>query len=86
VSTEEEKSKALAGRISEAPENGNLAVVDEMMAPDYVIHARLLPDREPGREGTIRAIAQISAVSNASVPSEDQVTAGDKVVSRQLWR
>jgi hypothetical protein len=84
VSTEEEKSKALAGRISEAPENGNLAVVDEMMAPDYIIHARLLPHQEPGREGAIRAIAQLSAaVSNASVPFEDQVAAGDKVVSRQ---
>jgi hypothetical protein len=82
VSTEEEKNKALARRFSEARENGNLAVVEEMMAPHYIIHARLLPHQEPGREGAIRAIAQLSAVSNASVPFEDQV-AGDKVVSRQ---
>jgi ketosteroid isomerase-like protein len=84
VSTEEEKNRALARRFSEARENGNLAVVDEMMAPDYIIHARLLPHQEPGREGAIRAIAQLSAaVSNASVPFEDRVAAGDKVVSRQ---
>jgi predicted ester cyclase len=83
VSTEEEKNKELARRFLEAREKGNLAVVHEMMAPNYVIHARLLPDQEPGREGAIRAIAQLSAaVSNASVQFEDQVAADDKVVTR----
>jgi len=83
VSTEEEKNKELAGRFLEAREKGNLAVVHEMMAPNNVIHARLLPDQEPGREGAIRAIAQLSAaVSNASVQFEDQVAADDKVVTR----
>jgi len=83
VSSEEEKNKALARRFLDAREKGELAVVDEMMAPDYVIHARLLPGQEPGREGAIRAIAQLSAaVSNTSVHFEDQVAAGDKVVTR----
>jgi serine phosphatase RsbU (regulator of sigma subunit)/predicted ester cyclase len=83
VSFEEEKNMALARRFLEAREKGDLDAVDEMMAPDYVIHARLLPGQEPGREGTKRAIAQLSAaVSNASVHFEDQVAAGDKVVSR----
>jgi serine phosphatase RsbU (regulator of sigma subunit)/predicted ester cyclase len=83
VSSEEEKNMALARRFLEAREKGDLDAVDEMMAPDYVIHARLLPGQEPGREGTKRAIAQLSAaVSNASVHFEDQVAAGDKVVSR----
>jgi serine phosphatase RsbU (regulator of sigma subunit)/ketosteroid isomerase-like protein len=83
VSSEEEKNMALARRFLEAREKGDLAVVDEMMAPDYVIHARLLPGQEPGREGAIRAIAQLSAaVSNTSVHFEDQVAAGDKVVTR----
>jgi len=84
VSTEQEKNKALARRLSEARDKGSLTVVDEMMIPDYIIHARLLPNQEPGREGAIRAIAQLSAaVSNASIPLEDQEAAGDKVVSRQ---
>jgi ketosteroid isomerase-like protein len=60
VSSEEEKNKALARRFLEAREKGDLAVVDEMMAPDYVTHARLLPGQEPGREGAVRAIAQFS--------------------------
>jgi serine phosphatase RsbU (regulator of sigma subunit)/predicted ester cyclase len=83
VSSEEEKNKALARRFLEAREKGDIAVVDEMMAPDYVIHARLLPGQQPGREGAIRAIAELSAaVSNASVHFEDQVAADDKVVTR----
>jgi ketosteroid isomerase-like protein len=83
VSSEEEKNKALARRFLEAREKGDLAVVDEMMAPDYVTHARLLPGQGPGRKGAVRAIAQLSAaVSNTSVDFEDQVAGGDKVVTR----
>ena len=79
-----EENMALARRFIEARLKGDLDALDEMMAPDYIIHARLLPHQEPGREGAIRAIAQLSAaVPNASVPFEDQVAAGDKVVSRQ---
>ena len=85
MSSEEEKNRALARRFIEARETGDLDAVDEMMAPDYVIHGRLLPGQEPGREGAKRAIAQLSdAVSNASIHFEDQVAAGDKVVTRVL--
>src|SRR5918995_2442710 len=78
-----EENMALARRFLEAREKGDLAAVDEMMAPDFVIHARLFPGQQPGRAGAIRAIAQLSsAVSNASVHFEDQVAAGDKVVTR----
>jgi hypothetical protein len=54
-----------------------------MMAPDFVGHTKLLPDQEPTREGKKWAYAQFSAaVSNARIHFEDQVAAGDKVVSR----
>jgi serine phosphatase RsbU (regulator of sigma subunit) len=54
-----------------------------MLAPDYVGHTKLLPGQEPGREGLKWATAQLSAaVSNRSVLFEDQVAAGDKVVTR----
>jgi serine phosphatase RsbU (regulator of sigma subunit) len=53
------------------------------MAPDFVSHSKLLPGQEPDREGKKWAYAQFSAaVSKASVHFEDQVAAGDKVVSR----
>src|SRR5215217_4396536 len=57
--------------------------MDEILAPDFVSHARLLPGQEPGREGEKRATAQLSAaLSNASVVVEDEVAGDDKVVSR----
>jgi len=78
-----EQNKALARRFIEARLKGNLDVLDEMMTPDYVCHTKLLPGQEPGREGAKRALAQLAAaVSNVRVVVEDQVTAGDKIVTR----
>jgi serine phosphatase RsbU (regulator of sigma subunit) len=83
VSSEEEKNKELARRFMEARVKGDMDAVDEMMTPDFVGHAKVLPGQEPGREGAIRAIAQYSAAfSNARVLVEDQIAAGDRVVSR----
>ena len=78
-----EENMALARRFIEALVKGNLDALDEMMAPDFVNHTILLPGQEPGREGEKWAIAQISAaISYVSVVVEDQVAAGEKVVSR----
>jgi len=78
-----EENMALARRFIEARLKGDLEALDEMMAPDYVSHPKLLPDQQPGREGTIRALAQLAAaVSNVRVIVEDQVASGDKVVTR----
>ena len=83
MKSEEERNKELARRFFEARVKGDMGAVDEMMAPVYVSHSKVLPGQEPGREGAIRAIAQYSgAISNASVLVEDQIAAGDKVVSR----
>jgi predicted ester cyclase len=81
MSTEE--NMALARRFIEARIKGDLNAVDEMMAPDYVSHTKLLPGQEPGREGEKWALSQFSAaVSVTYFTIEDQVAAGDKVVSR----
>jgi predicted ester cyclase len=78
-----EENMALARRFIEALVKGNLDAMDEMMTPDFVNHTELLPGQEPGREGEKWAIAQVSAaISNVSVVVEDQVAAGEKVVSR----
>src|ERR687885_643125 len=78
-----EQSMALARRFMEAKVTGNLKAMDELMAPDYVNHTKLVPGQQPGPEGEKRAIAQFSAAfSKSSVHFEDQVAAGDKVVSR----
>jgi serine phosphatase RsbU (regulator of sigma subunit)/predicted ester cyclase len=78
-----EENIALARRFMEAKVTGDLKAMDEIMAPDYVNHTKLVPGQQPGPEGEKRAIAQFSAAfSKSSVHFEDQVAAGDKVVSR----
>src|SRR5215218_1519468 len=78
-----EENMALARRFLESQVKGDLEAMDEMMAPDFVGHTKLLPDQQPDREGKKWAYAQFSAAtSNASIHFEDQVAANDKVVSR----
>jgi ketosteroid isomerase-like protein len=78
-----EENMALARRFLEANFKGDLDAMDEMMAPDFVGHTKLLPDQQPDREGQKWAYAQFSAsVSNPSIHFEDQIAAGDKVVTR----
>src|SRR5918995_3231550 len=80
-----EENMALARRFMEARIKGDLDAVDETLAPDFVNHTSLLSVQEPDREGVKRVTAQLSAaVSNASVHIEDQIAAGDKVVTRSV--
>jgi hypothetical protein len=59
-----------------------VAAVDEMMAPDFISHTPLLSVQAPDREDVKWLTAQLSAaVSNPSIHFEDQLAAGDKVVS-----
>ena len=79
----EENNMALARRLMEARVRGDVDALDEMLTPDFVSHTRLVPDQPPGREGEKWAIAQLNAaLSNRSIHFEDQIAAGDKVVSR----
>jgi predicted ester cyclase len=78
-----EENMALARRFLEALVEGDLDAMDEMMSPDFVSRNILLPGQEPNREDKKWAYAQFSAAtSNARVLVEDQVAAGDKVVTR----
>jgi predicted ester cyclase len=87
VSEVEEKNKALVSRFLEARVMGDVDAVEKMLAPNFVNHTKVLPNEEPGREGFIQAIAQYNAAfSNSSIIVEDQVAAGDKVVSRCVVR
>jgi steroid delta-isomerase-like uncharacterized protein len=81
-----DENKALVRRLIEEVEKGNLDVIDELLASDFVDHD-LLPDQEPDREGYKRGIAEDSAAfSNLSINIEDQIAEGDKVMTRFTWR
>jgi serine phosphatase RsbU (regulator of sigma subunit) len=67
----------------EARVKGDVDALDQMMTPDYVSHAKLLPDQQPDREGEKWVAAQFAAAfSNRRLLVEDQVAGGDKVVTR----
>src|SRR3712207_1844388 len=78
-----EENMTLARRFMEARVKGDLDALDEMMTPDYVSHAKLLPDQQPDREGEKWVAAQFAAAfSNRRLLVEDQVAGDDKVVTR----
>jgi len=78
-----EENMALVRRFIEAAVKGDLDAVDQMLAPDFVNHNKLLSGQEPDRESYKRAIsAYHAALSLDRLIIEDQVAAGDKVVTR----
>ena len=80
-----EKNKALVRRLfDEAWGQGNLAVVDELVAPDYVLHA-YSEDEAFGRgaEGLRQLISSTQTwFPEGHLTIEDQIAEGDKVVTR----
>jgi predicted ester cyclase len=83
VSDAEEKNKALVRRFFEARVKTDLDTLDKMLAPDFVSHTNRLPDQPSDREGYKRQVAtSVSAFSDVRFVIEDQVAAGDKVISR----
>jgi serine phosphatase RsbU (regulator of sigma subunit)/predicted ester cyclase len=65
----------------EAQAKGDLDVVKEMMAPDFVAHS-LLPGQEPDRNGYLRATAEYhAAFSGIRYIIEKQLAEGDEVVT-----
>jgi serine phosphatase RsbU (regulator of sigma subunit)/predicted ester cyclase len=83
VTSEEEKNKELTGRFMEARINGDLDTVDEMIAPHFVNHNRLISGQESDHEDYLRGIsAYQAALSERHLIIEDQVAGEDKVVTR----
>src|SRR5215211_7943326 len=79
MSTEE--NKALVRRFLEAHASGDVDIVDEMLAPDFVDH-NLMPGQQPGREGYLRALTEYhAAYSHPRYVIEKQLAEGDEVVT-----
>ena len=79
-----EENMALARRFMEARVvKRDLNAVDEMLAPNFINHNKLVPGQEPDREDYLRGIAAFhGALSPGRLIIEDQVAGGDKVVTR----
>ena len=78
-----EQNKALVRKFfEEVWSKGNVAVVDELLAPDFVDRS-LLPGQGSSREGYKRSITEFrAAFSFAELTIEDQIAEGDMVVTK----
>ena len=81
-----EDNMALVRRFFEARANADLDAIDEMLAPDFVVHTKLFPDQQSDlsdREAYKRSVTEyFAAFSDVRFLVEDQVAGGDKVVTR----
>jgi steroid delta-isomerase-like uncharacterized protein len=85
MSTEE--NKAVVRRFYEAGNKQNRAVVEELIAPNWVWHGPLPPGFSPDRAGGLRAMTVYwTAFPDGHVTIEDLIAEGDKVVLRGTFR
>ncbi len=81
MSTEE--NKAVVRRLLDVWEQGNIDLIDELLAPDYVNHSPATPEQPTGPEGLKGAVSMFrSAIPDLKMVVEDMIAEGDKVVLR----
>jgi steroid delta-isomerase-like uncharacterized protein len=77
------ENKAIVRRWFAETDRGNLDIVNELCAPDYIDHAPPLPGMPAGNAGVREANRQLRAAFPDTVHIiEDQIAEGDTVVTR----
>jgi predicted ester cyclase len=78
-----ETNKALVRRFYEEIDKGNLDILDELVAEDYLDHnPPPFPGLPPGREGLKQSFKIFLTATPGYHQIEDQIAEGDKVVTR----
>ena len=78
-----DENKALVRRFYAEIDNGNIDVIDELLANDYVDHsAPPYSDFPGGKDGVKRGFKMFQAATPGHHVIEDQIAEGDKVVTR----
>jgi len=78
-----EESKAIMRRFWDAWEQGNVDLLDELLAPEYINHTLAAPDLPPGPEGVKEVVSMFhSAMPDLRVVIEDMIAEGEKVATR----
>lgn len=78
-----ESNKALVRRFYEEIDKGNIEVIDELVADDYLDHSPPpFPGLAAGREGLKQAFKLFAKATPGKHRIEDQIAEGDKVVTR----
>jgi steroid delta-isomerase-like uncharacterized protein len=78
-----EESKDIVRRFWGVWEEGNIDLVDELLAPDYVNRTPATPDQPTGPEGVKGVVGMFrSGMPDLKVVIEDMIAEGDKVAVR----
>jgi len=77
-----EENKSLVRRFYAEIDDLNIAVIDELVAPDFVNHCPPPFPVAPGRDGLKEAFEIFAAATPGRHEILDQVAEGDKVVTR----
>jgi steroid delta-isomerase-like uncharacterized protein len=78
-----EESKATMRRYLDVFEQGNIELLDELLAPDYINHSPATPDLPTGPEGVKAVVTMFrSAIPDLRVVVDDMIAEGDKVATR----
>jgi steroid delta-isomerase-like uncharacterized protein len=84
MSTEE--NKAIVRRFTEEVNQGNLAALDELCAPNWVYHDPDFPDVRTLADYKRFITEARSAFPDFHATIEDLIAEGDEVVARGMWR
>jgi steroid delta-isomerase-like uncharacterized protein len=77
------ENKAVVRRLLDVWEQGDIDLIDELLAPDYVNHSPASPEHPTGPEGLKGAVSMFrSAIPDLKMVVEDVIAEGDKVVLR----
>lgn len=79
-----EESKAVVRKfLEEVFGGGDLELIEELFAPDYVLHDPVLPEEVRGQEGMRGYVSMYrGAYPDTAFTIEDQISDGDEVVTR----
>jgi steroid delta-isomerase-like uncharacterized protein len=78
-----EEKKEIVRRFWGVWEEGNLGLVDELLAPDYLNHSPGLPGQPEGPEGVKAVVSMFrGGLPDLRVVIEDVIAEGDKVMMR----
>jgi steroid delta-isomerase-like uncharacterized protein len=82
-----EENKAIVLRYFAEMDRGNIDIVDELIAEDYVDHNPALPGVGPGREGNRQYMRMLkTAFPDAAHTIDDIIAEGNKVMTRVTAR
>jgi len=78
-----EENKAVMRRFWNIWEDGNIELLDELLAPDYINHNLAAPDLPQGPEGVKAVVSMFrSGMPDLKVVIEDMIAEDDKVATR----